>query len=373
MPTPPKPNLTITTTTIANLTPATTNPRTHTEPQLNELAQSIRRFGFTAPILIDQNNNIIAGHARTEAARRAGLTDVPALIATNWTDPQRRAYLLFDNQVAQLSTWDKTILRQQLTALAAADIDFTGLGFDLNDFLPSTAADEPPTPTDTPTRSATGDTWQLGPHRLIAGNGADATTVAHALATDTPDLLVTAPGDHRPAADITAALQHYPATLAYVWTRHYAITEVQAVKDAGFELITLITWPWTQIEVAPDTDRQWYHHSHSICLYIARKGCTPPIEATIWHIKSLTPDPDPNPRRLPVDAAARPIKTSSPPGGIIFDPFAGAGHTIFGADEQGRRCIAIEDDLHQVDIILARWEQTPNNTATKLQCQPPKK
>lgn len=115
---------------IESLRPYEQNPRRHPERQLVELTASIRRFGFVAPVLVDAEGTIIAGHARIEAARRVGFTEVPVLIASDWTEAQIRGYRLADNRLAELATWDEELLTIELSALIEVDELLNGLGWE---------------------------------------------------------------------------------------------------------------------------------------------------------------------------------------------------------------------------------------------------
>lgn len=120
------------------LKPYDKNPRQHPENQLALLEKAIKEFGFTVPILIDAKNQIIAGHGRLVAAQRAGMDKVPCIRATHLTEAQKRAYVLADNRLSQLSTWDETLLREELIGVKASGVNLFDLGFDtkeLDDLL----------------------------------------------------------------------------------------------------------------------------------------------------------------------------------------------------------------------------------------------
>lgn len=116
---------------LANLVPYAGNARTHSAEQMNLLRRSLREFGFMAPVLIDLDNNIIAGHGRVEAARLEGMTEVPCVLCTNLSDAQRRAYILADNRLAELSDWDGERLRLEMEGLSALRFDTALIGFDM--------------------------------------------------------------------------------------------------------------------------------------------------------------------------------------------------------------------------------------------------
>lgn len=116
---------------IDDLVPYAGNARTHSPEQIELLRRSLREFGFVAPVLIDFDNNIIAGHGRVEAARLEGMAEVPCVLVSNLSDAQRRAYILADNRLAELSGWDEGALRLEMEQLAALRFDTTLIGFDM--------------------------------------------------------------------------------------------------------------------------------------------------------------------------------------------------------------------------------------------------
>lgn len=119
---------------ITSLKNAPQNSRRHPAAQIEQLAASIKKFGWTIPVLIDDAGEIIAGHARVAAARKLGLTTAPCIVATGWSPEQREAYQIADNRLAELSEWDADILANQIKRLNAAQFDMSFLdmkAFDL--------------------------------------------------------------------------------------------------------------------------------------------------------------------------------------------------------------------------------------------------
>ena len=153
------------------------NARTHSDDQIDQLCDSIREFGFTNPVLIDEKNELIAGHGRTEAAKRLGMKEVPAIRLKNLTPAQVKALRLADNQLALNAGWDYELLKAELDELAETDFDLEMLGFDLEEIDAQLADAEVPdeTPTDDGTVAEPitqpGDKWLLDKHRLICGGG----------------------------------------------------------------------------------------------------------------------------------------------------------------------------------------------------------
>ena len=114
---------------VASLLPYARNARTHSDAQVAQIAASIKEFGFTNPVLIDPDSSIIAGHGRVLAARKLGLVDVPCMVATGWTEAQRRAYIIADNKLALNAGWDDALLALEFGDLATLDFDLSLTGF----------------------------------------------------------------------------------------------------------------------------------------------------------------------------------------------------------------------------------------------------
>lgn len=118
---------------IDDLVPYAKNARTHGPEQIARLRASLREFGFVTPILVDKDNNVIAGHGRLEAARAEGMREVPCVLVSDLTEAQRRAYILADNRLAELSGWDFSLVELEMAALAGLEFDTGVVGFDLEE------------------------------------------------------------------------------------------------------------------------------------------------------------------------------------------------------------------------------------------------
>ena len=122
---------------IERLIPYARNARTHSAEQVAQVAASMREFGFTNPILIDGDSGVIAGHARLQAARKLGLTEVPVIVLDHLTATQKRAYILVDNRLALNAGWDDELLAAEMATLREDEFDLDLLGFDRRRTAPS--------------------------------------------------------------------------------------------------------------------------------------------------------------------------------------------------------------------------------------------
>lgn len=187
---------------VSSLIPYARNSRTHSEAQVAQIAASVKEWGWTIPVLIDETGQIIAGHGRIQAARLLGLEEVPVMVAEGWTDAQKRAYVLADNKLAMNAGWDEELLSLELKDLKELGSDLSLIGFN-EDELTEIMADKSPTEgltdedqvPDAPTipTSAEGDVWILGRHRLMCGDSTSVDAVEKLMDGQKADMVFTDP------------------------------------------------------------------------------------------------------------------------------------------------------------------------------------
>lgn len=165
---------------VADLKPYSRNARTHTKLQIRQIAASIKEFGFTNPVLVDEKNTIIAGHGRVAAAKLLAMEQVPTICLSDLTPDQIRAYVIADNKLAQNAGWDPLILTIELQHLITLEsFDVTVTGFELAEIDLLLQSNEKQDPVDRvddvtgPAVARTGDLWQLGRHQVLCGSSRD--------------------------------------------------------------------------------------------------------------------------------------------------------------------------------------------------------
>ncbi len=379
---------------VQRLKPYDRNARTHTGGDVNKVAASIERFGFTIPLLVDEHGEIIAGHCRHLAAQKLKRTTVPVIVARGWSAEEKAAYCIADNQLAARAGWDFDLLQQELERLQSNDFDLGVLGFDLNDLhkllAPSEGLTDPDTVPAVEERAITrlGDTWLLGLHRLHCGDATDASAVAAAMGTLSPMLMVTDPPygvDYDPAwrakrgakgvaagrvlndtkADWRAGWALFPGSVAYVWHGALHADVVAAgLRDQGFELRAQLIWAKQHFAFS----RGDYHWKHEACWYAVRKGTKSNWsgdrkQTTVWEIANNNPFGNPNAEtsfghgtQKPIECMRRPIVNNSVAGDVVYDPFLGTGTTLIAAEMTGRTCVGLELAPPYVDVIVKRWQ-----------------
>ena len=384
---------------VGRLIPSARNARTHSAAQVAEIASSIRAFGFSNPILVGEDGDIIAGHGRLAAARQLGMTEVPVVVLSGLPDLQRRQLLLADNRIALNAGWDLEMLHLELKELTALGADLEGLGFTTQELARVLAPprstgltdeDEIPELSETAV-SRPGDVWCAGPHRIACGDCTDEDAVSRLLAGVTPHLVVTDPPygvDYDPAwrhrlgvnqsarrgkvrndthADWEAAWALFRGDIAYVW--HGALhttTVAESLRRQGFDIRAQIIWAKERLVLG----RGDYHWQHEPCWYAVRsKGywTGDRKQTTLWSIPSGNQDFETqHSTQKPVECMRRPMQNNSSPGQAVYDPFLGSGTTLIAAETIARACFAIELEPAFVDVALRRWESFTGQKAALL-------
>jgi DNA modification methylase len=385
--------------TVAELVPYARNARTHSPEQVAQIAASIREFGWTVPVLLDEAGGIIAGHGRIMAAQKLGIADVPCMVAAGWSDGQKRAYILADNKLALNAGWDNELLKIELRDLDADgfDLSLTGFGADeLALFLadePTEGLTDPDAVPDVPAVPVTaeGDIWLLGRHRIACGSSTDAHTVEALLGDVKPHLMVTDPPygvEYDPSwrnqagaaktkrtgkvlnddrADWREAWALFPGDVAYIWHGAlHAATVADSLVAAGFAIRSQIIWAKDRLVLS----RGDYHWQHEPCWYAVRakgKGhwAGDRKQTTLWQIANRDQDADTvHGTQKPVECMRRPIENNSSPGQAVYEPFSGSGTTIIAGEMTGRHIYAIELNPAYVDVAVKRWQAFTGQTAT---------
>jgi DNA modification methylase len=384
---------------IERLIPYANNARLHSAADLDKLAASIRKWGWTMPALADENGELLAGCARVAAAAKDGWTSVPVIVARGWSEEEKRAYRLADNQLAARASWDPERLGKELRDLKFAEFDLGLIGFEpdqLEQFLGDlgsngrTDPDSVPEIPDQPVTRA-GDVWLLGDHRIGCGDSTSATIVAQVLEGSQPHLMVTDPpygvgydpswradrnhsagklaqgrvlNDDR--ADWRDAYALFPGDVAYIWFGALRGDVVAAgLAACGFQLRAQIVWVKQHFTLS----RGDYHWKHEACWYAVRDGKTSHWEGgrkqtTVWEIPNNNPfgngqreESSGHGTQKPVECMRRPIANNSRSGQAIYDPFLGSGTSLIAAEMSGRVCYGLELDPAYVDVVVRRWQR----------------
>ena len=394
----------------AALRPRATNPRTHSKKQIRQIADSISRFRFTNPILIDRAGGIIAGHGRVEAAKLLGIEKVPTIRLEDLSATEIRAYVIADNKLAQNAGWDRELLAIELQGLIELDYDVTITGYEtpeidiligeLHAAEEEDPADEAPELGNGPAVTRAGDIWCLGKHRLICGDATDPEAYARLMDGAEAQMIFTDPPYNVPIEGHVSGLgkvKHREFAMASGEMSEAEFTEflttvfqnlaghsadgaihfvcmdwrhlgevVAAGKSAYSELKNLCVWAKTNGGMG-----SLYRSQHEL-VFVFKAGTGPHVNnvklgkygryrTNIWSyagINSFGKDRDAelalHPTVKPVKLVADAILDCSKRGGIVLDAFAGSGTTLIAAEQTGRRGYGIELDPHYCDVIVRR-------------------
>ena len=376
---------------IDKLIPYARNARTHSDAQVAQIAASIKEWGWTSPVLVDETGQIIAGHGRVMAARQLGLKEVPVMTATGWTEAQKKAYVLADNQLAMNAGWDNDLLSVELKDLAGMDFNLDLIGFDgkvLEGLLADkteglTDPDEVPEAPENPV-SVQGDLWIMGKNRLLCG---DSTSIDHIQRlTDNclVDMWLTDPpynvayeGKTKDAltikndsmsnesfrqflrdAFVAADTVMKAGAVFYIW---HADSEGYnfrgACFDAGWKIRQCLIWAKSTMVMG----RQDYQWKHEPCLYGWKEGSSHLWAADRKQTTLLEFDkPSRNgehPTMKPVALFEYQMLNNTKGGDIVLDSFGGSGTTLIAAQKNGRYAYLMELDPRYVDVIVKRWQE----------------
>jgi DNA modification methylase len=388
---------------VDELVPYARNARTHSPEQVSQIAASIREWGWTTPVLVAEDDTILAGHGRLMAARQLGIAEVPTMVARGWSEAQRRAYVLADNQLALNSGWDSDLLRVELEGLKELDFDLDVIGFDadeLKELLPIESSiaedadvDEVPEPPVDPITKP-GDLWLLGEHRLLCGDSTKAEDVERLMAGTKADLMLTDPPynvalgmnetteqakarnrrtDGKVVANDSMSDQDFRAFLVacfeqgfssmkpgasfYVWHADSEGFNFRgAVRDCGEKVRQCLIWA-KDVLVMGRQDYQWQHEP---CLYGWKDGAahgwySDRKQTTLLKFDRPSRNQE-HPTMKPVGLFAYLMSNSTAPQGLAYDPFLGSGTTLIAAEQLGRRCYGMEISPAYCDVIVNRWE-----------------
>ena len=406
---------------LGSLVPDPSNPRLHSEKQLQQLERSIATFGFTVPILIDEKNRVLAGHGRLAAARRRGMDVVPVIRVSHLTDAQKRAYLIADNKLAMQASWDDALLAEQFAALAEVEIDFSldVTGFELPEIdliVQGASGTAQPDPDDVPmvpapVVSRVGDVWQLGPHRIVCGSALDSATYSALMGADRATMIFTDPPWNVPVQGHVGGLgkrkhrefvqasgemsdSEFAQFLraAYVLMVRYSVDgslhfvacdwrHVRTFLEAGDGLFAEFKnlCVWNKGTGAMGSHYRSQHElfllfkvgtaAHINNVQLGRFGRT---RTNVWDYPGMNSFAreseegnllDLHPSVKPVALVADALMDASHRGDIVLDPFLGSGSTLIAAERTGRIARGIDLDPGYIDVAIRRWQRKTHRAA----------
>ena len=377
---------------VEKLIPYAKNAKKHPKKQIEQIAKSIKEFGFNQPIVVDSKNNIVVGHGRLEAAKFLKIDRVPVVRLDELTEQQLKAYRLADNKLNE-SDWDMDLVIEELKELDSAMIDLTGFSNDL--ILEEDEKDDQVPELPEEPKAKLGDIYLLGKHRLMCGDSTKLEDVEKLMNGQKADMVFTDPpykiqteGGHK--SDLSKSLQKQGRAIefianfnpvdflnilptlfntntinAYVFCNKELLPDYLVwARDAGFSFNVLV---WKKPNAIPIGDS---HRPDIEYLLLFRKNA-------IWnnglsHIVNYSRlieakrETGLHPTMKPVDIITNQIKISSNNGSLLTDLFLGSGSTLIAAEKTNRICYGMELEPRYIDVIIKRWEDYTGEKAFLL-------
>jgi DNA modification methylase len=389
---------TITRRKVLDLIPYARNSRTHSDEQVGQIAASIKEWGWTVPVLIDEEGGLLAGHGRVLAAQRLGIDEIPTMTAKGWTEAQKKAYVIADNKLALNAGWDASMLAVEFGDLKEAgfDLELTGFGGDeLAALFPIESeglTDDDAVP-EVPAVPVTveGDVWLLGRHRLMCGDSTSIEHMERLCDGQLVDMWLTDPpynvayeGKTKDAltikndkmgddsfriflrdAYVAADAVMKAGAVFYIW---HADSEGYnfrgAAKDAGWTVRQCLIWK----KQAMVMGRQDYHWKHEPCLYGWKDGAahlwaTDRKQTTILEFDRPSRNGE-HPTMKPVELFEYQMLNNTKGSDLVLDSFAGSGTTAIACEKHGRNARLMELDPKYCDVIVKRWQEFTGQEAT---------
>ena len=376
---------------VSELIPYVRNARTHSEAQVSQIAASIREFGFLSPILVAEDNTILAGHGRLAAALKLGLKKVPCVKENHLTETQKRAYIIADNKLSLNAGWDSELLAVELSELEGADFNLDLLGFDEAELSGIFDADKDVSDDDfdvekelkEPCFSKTGDIWTLGKHRIICGDSTDSSTFEKLLGetkvnlvcTDAPYFVNLENASGKIKNDDLSDKEGYEflmkvftnfknsmaadASIYEFYATMKARVFYDAFEDAGFKVAAGLIWKKPR---APLMRTDWKFNMEPI-IYGWRKDGKhkwygDQKQTAVFEfdgIKNSKEEGCGHPSSKPVPLIAYLIKQSTQTNSLVLDGFLGSASTLIACEQIGRVCFGVELEPKFIDVAVKRY------------------
>ena len=352
---------------INEVIPYSNNPRKN-DNAVDAVAESIKQCGYCSPIVIDEDNVILAGHTRLKALKKLKWKEVECVRKTGLTEEQKKKYRILDNKTNELAEWDFDLLEEEIDGL---DFDGFDFGFDMSAFEePQEIVEDEPPEVDEDSEPITqlGDIWQLGEHRLMCGDSTDKATVELLMDGKKADMVFTDPpynigyrgvsdkrtiqNDKMTDEDFVDFLEKalMPCETMYVccsW--QYSHLFRQALENIGQKIKAMIVWD----KVNPAQHLDKYFKQHEIIWYCGAFGGEKTLRGDVWQCKRQKNTV--HPTMKPIELIGMALQ-DQPKKKIVYDGFGGSGSTLIACEQLDRTCYMMELDEKYCDVIIKRWE-----------------
>ena len=376
---------------INEVIPYPDNPRKN-DNAVDAVAESIKQCGYCSPIVIDEDNVILAGHTRLKALKKLKWKEVECVRKTGLTEEQKKKYRILDNKTNELAEWDFDLLEEEIDGL---DFDGFDFGFDMSAFEePQEIVEDelPEVDEDSEPITQLGDIWQLGEHRLMCGDSTDKATVELLMDGKKADMVFTDPpygvsytgglqfkngtveknnremiknDDVDIYEDVFRILSQFSNGACYVWFADTKAATLYNAAEKYGEIHALIIWVKNGGYGALNAN---YKQKHEPCLYWKPKNaklnfCGATTETTVWEVNKDGVN-EYHPTQKPVALPAKAISNHDVE--TVLDLFGGSGSTLIACEQLDRTCYMMEIDPKYCDVIIKRWETFTGKKAVKI-------
>lgn len=399
---------------VSDLKPHKRNPRTHSKRQIDQIAASIREFGFTNPILADAENRVIAGHGRLLAAEQIGLAEVPTCRLEHLSEAQLRAYVIADNKLAANAGWDEELLSLELQYITELDLNFELeiMGFEtaeIDILLGATVEDDDPADEipefdpDWPVVTRPSDLWLLGQHRLLCADATRRDSFTMLMDGDLAQTVFIDPPYNLPIAGHVSGLGSVKHTDFAMAAGEMSLKQFRKFLQTVFEQLSChsvngsihyVCMDWRHVEPILYAARKVYSEFKNLCvwnktnggmgslyrskhelIFVFKQGTAPHINnivlgehgryrTNVWDYAGVNTfgaerlnDLHDHPTVKPIALVADALLDCSKRGGLVLDCFGGSGTTLLAAERTGRRACVMELEPKYVDISIERYQR----------------
>ena len=393
---------------INELKPYENNSRTHDENQIKQICESIKEYGWTNPVLIDENNMIIAGHGRVEGGKKLDIKEVPCIVLSGLTEAQKKAYVIADNKMALNAGWNEELLKTELENLKELDFDLELTGFNIDELDELFKQDEEEQeiveddfdiePPEEP-KAKLGDIYQLGNHRLMCGDSTSEEDVAKLMNGNKADMVFTDPpygvsasggrsqtkdklgmkaivNDELRKDDLTQFLSNFISVMkykdgasiyiCYPWATQKEFTE--AILENNLKIKNCIIW---DKKVFGLNGFKGYRPQYEMIYFCCKEDFEwygDKAQSNIWQIsREIKREEQGNhPTPKPIELIAKALNNSSKQEDIILDVFGGSGSTLIACEQLNRKCYMMELDEHYISVIIERYINFTGNDVYRI-------
>lgn len=368
---------------IKNIIPYDRNTKKHDKKQIDNVAESIRQFGFVQPVVIDSNGVIVIGHCRVLAAKKLGMKEVPCVCVDDLTPEQVNALRIVDNKSNE-SEWDLELLELELPEIDLSNFDFD-FGIEPEEEPTEVIEDEAPEiEEESEPIAKLGDIWQLGRHRLMCGDSTDKATVEMLMDGNKADMVFTDPpygyeyqsnmrtkskkfdvlkNDDK-ILDFMPAVKGFARGFVFICTTWKVLDRWLPLFAKYYDLTNMIVWDKGgggigDLEHTFSTD-----YEIILCANNSAKITGKRI-GSVWHIPKDNANDYVHATQKPVKLSATAIENTTNVEDVVLDVFGGSGSTLIACEQLDRTCYMMELDPKYVDVIIKRWEAFTGEKAVK--------